>query len=696
VSDASERFLDLATKPLVGNHELQVHARWEISLKLETGLGDELEEASRRLEKSDRSKWKPAWVRLGLILFGVGLLGLSMMIWIPQKQVAAFMLGLQLYSNFPNELDESKVRLGNEVRAKDPLLYTNSLTPSNTLLSTEPVYLATYFQETCQQEQNFANNPSLNLLERVLQVDPENGWWSYSTSSIISPWINMSSTGWMPEDQGYVDLVLRLHHQAAVAPRYDSYKNAIKSRKIRSLPPSSTVSDCFWNYLLTSSFYTGQGKNMSVTHQILPAVIQRIADQKDLPSFKFLLSDWIKLSKAQAEDFNNAQDFDSLSISSRIALKSFLGAARDLKLDNESKALECSLKKLDLVDETIPNGNSIKQANWLHGSHLTFLASPPGDACDIKEPDYLRDRYPVISSERLKPNRRSEHAYVAQLLTLPVGILLLGVIVILYFLRFWNGRICRELSARLTGLFDRSDWIRCLGTGVILPLFYFAVIRYLTPCGGMDWYVTPTRAAGWSRLPTLMDFLVGDNDDFLERARFLLLFLLIVSCSLLVLRQRLRTRMSFLKSPHQKRWIGTGLTIAGFVALPLLGSCYRIEQDRFVRLNISVIYPVLSVMGALLIWLIALTVRYLFGNREQALRHQILSRLLGHTMIWAFALVCCTIPFHMAEERFWVKRDTVLRADPEHAANTRYEWEVIQQMKSEFLEVLTPLEVISH
>jgi hypothetical protein len=35
-----------------------------------------------------------------------------------------------------------------------------------------------------------------------------------------------------------------------------------------------------------------------------------------------------------------------------------------------------------------------------------------------------------------------------------------------------------------------------------------------------------------------------------------------------------------------------------------------------------------------------------------------------------------------------------LRADPEHPARTRYEWEVIQQMKGELLEVLAPLEAI--
>ncbi len=177
--------------------------------------------------------------------------------------------------------------------------------------------------------------------------------------------------------------------------------------------------------------------------------------------------------------------------------------------------------------------------------------------------------------------------------------------------------------------------------------------------------------------------------------RFALLFLLMVSCSLLVLRRRLKARMSFLKLPDRKETIGVNLTTAGFAILPLLGACFRFNQDQFVSFNIPLIIPVLLMIGVLLVWLVALVLRFLFGSREQALRRQILSRLMVRTMIWAFAIVCCTIPLHMVEERFWVKRDTVLRADPEHPARTRYEWEVIQQMKGEFLEVLAPLEAIS-
>ena len=215
-----------------------------------------------------------------------------------------------------------------------------------------------------------------------------------------------------------------------------------------------------------------------------------------------------------------------------------------------------------------------------------------------------------------------------------------------------------------------------MGFGVLLPLLYFALIRYFTPFGGLDRFE-------------------GADGQKLEYFRFLLLFLLMVSCSLLVLRRRLSARMNFHEFNDRIGKFGLILTMAGFAILPVLGCCIRVDQYGAVRLNLMLLYPSILVMGLLSIWLIALAIRFLLGDRDQALRRHIISRLMARTMIWGFAVVCATLPLHRAEEKFWVKRDTVLRADPEHPADTRYEWEVIQQMKSELLEVLSPLEAIS-
>lgn len=587
------------------------------------------------------------------------------------------------------------MRLRDQSRATAPLLSENPFREPNTPLPQDPVSFATFYWDACLQEQRYAEKPSLKLLERVTQVDPENGLWDYLTASVMAQQIDVSSGKWRPEDEETVSLVLLLHHRAAISPNFDSYGTALRSRMIGSLPPAKTVEDCFLNLSFTES-YTRPDQHLSAMPYLLGAVVQKHANQKEIAAFNDLFSDWLTVTHRQAEGFNHLDDLIVMTSSFRWVLQAFLTASRDLNLDRKTQAIEASLKKLSEVAEPSQINNSNKRAYWLHGSNLLFISSPCSYMCSTRDVDYFRDRYPPMSFERLEPNRRSEHAYMAGFLTQVVEVMLLGALAGLFLIRFRHGRICRELSTSLTGLFDRSDWIHCLGIGVILPTAYFALIRYLSPFGGMDWFATPTRSLSWILGATAMDWIVGDNDLLLERARFLLLFLLIVSCSLLVLRRRLRTRTSFFETSARKGRIGVGLTIAGFVVLPLLGSCYRVEHDRYVRLDLTLLYPCLAVMGAMVIWMAALAFRFVFGNPEQALRRQILSRLVAHAMICSFALLGATIPLHMVEERFWVKQDTVLRADPDHPAQTRYEWEVIQLMKGELLEALAPLEEIRH
>jgi len=661
---------------------------------LKADVDEALEDASRRLARSDQTKRKRRWICLVLLVFGFALLGFGIMTWLPRKSVAALMLGLNRYDGFSEDLQKVATQRHQTLSRSGDLLAENPFEKTNSPLPTDPTAIAAYYWNACKQEQLYSEKPSLKLLERVVQVDPENGWWHYATASNIAARIDYRSAIWNADDEETANLVLRLYHQAASYPRFDAYDTALRSRRIGSLPTAETVEDCFLNLSFTESYSQG-GQQLSAMPDLLGAVFQKHANRKDIAAFNDLLSDWLRVTPRQAESFNRLYDLNDMISSFRSVLQSLLSASRTLNLEEEAKAIEASLKKLDEVEKPLQINDSNKRAYWLHGSNLLFISSPCSYMCSTRDVDYFRDRYPTMTAERLKPNRRSEHAYTARLLTQPVAVMVFAVATLLFLFRFRHGRICRELSVRLTGLFDRSDWIHCLGIGVVLPTAYFAWIRYLSPFGGMDWFASPTGGPSWLRRATAMDWIVGDNDLLLERARFLLLFLLIVSCSLLVLRRRLRARMSVVETPASKDWIGVGLVIVGFVALPLLGSCYWVEQDRFVRLDLTLLYPCLAVMGAMVIWLAVLVFRFLIGKTEQALRRQTLCRLMAYAMVWAFALICGTIPLHMAEERFWVKRDTVLRADPEHPAKTRYEWEAIQQMRSELLEVLAPLEAIS-
>ena len=681
MSEASERFLDLVTKPLAGNHELSAHARWEIGSKLKPDADEALEEASEQLEASDCSKWKPGWVSLGLVLLGLGLLGLSAWKWGTQRNVAKFMLGEGRLVTSHEELTEINRQMASRLPSEDRMFIEYQFDNLKALHPTEPLYFAPRLQYACDWEQYRTGKVPNGLMDEVFKIDPENGWWPYFKANYLSKRlvtvIDPSSgvfLGWEPEEQEKIDQILQSYHHAARSRRFDSYQTEIKSRKIALMPPINTVEDSA-SRLLYTSFFSDQSEGLSYMDGILAVQARKLAERNDIPGLRMLLNDWITVSRNRALDFNQMRDLYPRIYSFQGTLPSFLKASQDLELHEETRALRESKEILDRLSLPYQTSKAYKQAFRFHGSILTSSVSTSGGDCGMGG-DYFEGRYPPITVERLKPNRRSEYAYVAQLMILPLGVLLLVVSAIFFVFRYRNGRLCRETSGRLADLFHRSDWLHCLGFGVLLPIFYFAVIRYFTPFGGLDW--------NW-----------GSYGHYLERARFVLLFLLMVSCSLLVLRRRLRERMSFVVSPDRKARIGVILTIAGFAALPLLGSCLEIERDQFVVLNKAMIYPAIVAIGAMLIWLVALAIRFLFGRPERALRRQILSRLMVRTMIWAFAIVCCTIPLHMVEERFWVKRDTVLRADPEHPATTRYEWEVIQQMRGELLEVLAPLEAIS-
>lgn len=666
--------------PLEGNHELHFHARSEIGSKLKPDADDVLEEATERLESSDCSKWKSTRVGLGLVLFGLALLGLSASMWIPQRHIAKYMLHPERFMTPTYEaFEEGNKLMVNRFRGEDQMLIGNQFDRLRALHPSEPKYYSPGFEYELQRIGDDGGKSLLAKLEHMIEIDPDNGWWPFVAADVISrkPYLVVIPPDglhldWLPEDQAEMNLPLQLYHKAASSPRFDSYQTAINSRKIATLPPADNVQDSVLQALHIR--LVDDSLDPFSFLRVLEERAKMLEDQRDVPNFKILLNDWTRLNRAQAKDFNQLNDLYRRTNSFGVNLPTFIRTAKKLGLQEEALALEKSKAALDQLSGSYPTNAGYQKAFRFHGSILTSWASTSGGDCGMVG-DYFEGRYPLMTIERLKPNRRSEHAYIAQLLILPLGLLLLLATTVLFLFRFRNGRLCRALSGRLADLFDRSDWLHYVGFGVLLPIFYFAVIRFFTPFGGLDW--------NW-----------GSYGHYLERARFVLLFLLMVSCSLLVLRRRLRERMSFVLSPERKARIGVFLTIAGFAALPLLGSCIEIERDQFVRLNMAMIYPALLAMGALLIWQIAIGFRFLFGSPEQALRRQILSRLMVRTMIWAFAIVCCTIPLHMAEERFWVKRDTVLRADPEHPARTRYEWEVIQQMKGELLEVLAPLEAI--
>ncbi len=381
MSDAHERFLDLATKPLAGNPELHVRARGEISSTLKPEMDAELKDASERLETSDRSKWKPTWVGLGLILFGLGLLGLNASMWMPNRQIAKFMLGIDQFPMTNEERIEKRaemtrlIALGRPV--KDQLFIKDEFNKLQDLCPSDPLYFAPRFQYGCYDAAYSIKVP-LALLDRVSKIDPDNGWWPYIAATTVCGSLDLVDTPaneelleWEPEEQERVDLSLRLFRQASAAPRFESYETAINSQRIALIPSADTVQDCISNLIYMSGFTVHTENRPSFLNEIVATQAQKLADQKDIPGFKILLYEWIKLERAKVNDCYQMDDLYWRTSSLGYALSRCLKDSRQLELHEEVRALEESIAILDQQYRQYPTSKDNQQAFRRHGSQLT-------------------------------------------------------------------------------------------------------------------------------------------------------------------------------------------------------------------------------------------------------------------------------------------------------------------------------------
>ncbi len=446
MSDASERFLDLATKPLEGNPELQVHARWELGEKLKVGVDDELEDASKRLEQSDQSKWKPKRVLWGLILFGVGLLGLSASMWMPQRHIATFMLCPEVPMMSSGKFDEEDKLMVSRFRGEDQMFVGGQFHKLQELHPSDPKYFAPGFEYELQRNQGDGGKSLLAKLKHVIEIDPDNGWWPFVAAAVISkkPYLvvippNGLHLDWLPEEHGETDLALRLYHKAASSPRFDNYLTAINTRMLSVWPPANNVQDS-----ALRAFHIRLGEDWQdpfAFHRILEERAQKLEDQGDIPNFRILLNDWIRLNKARAKDFTQLSDLHLRTSSFWVSLPTFIKTAKKLGLHEEAFALEKSKAALNQLSGHYPTNTDYHRAFRSHGSLLTsYFTSNRGDCGMVG--DYFEGRYPPMTVERLKPNRRSEHAYIAQLMSLPLGLLLLVATTVLFLFRFRTGRLC--------------------------------------------------------------------------------------------------------------------------------------------------------------------------------------------------------------------------------------------------------------
>jgi hypothetical protein len=190
-------------------------------------------------------------------------------------------------------------------------------------------------------------------------------------------------------------------------------------------------------------------------------------------------------------------------------------------------------------------------------------------------------------------------------------------------------------------------------------------VNRLTPLGGREWGIAGTDAL----LPT---------------AQFLGMALIMLVLPAQVARWRLNQRVAGLGLANGKSLIGWFAAMCAALFVPLVGWAAPVElrrHDLFPLVGALVAVPVL--------WLAVNPLWVLFGrSKYRVLTSGVLARALLPVYSVAMLLMVAAAPFHKAAERYWFRKDTLLRMDSEFPSMSPYEVRVAQQLRKETREIL--------
>ena len=678
MSDASERFLDRLTRSFLPNHELATHARSEVEARLKPDQDKALEAAAHRLEAVDASKWKPGWTKwamLGVVLIVLAVLGLVGMQFTSLNDLMPDFGGPS--RDFGRMLAKETMHLSAEER----LLLVGDVSKSlgsdraKALWDQDPANPA-YFEDYAIAYVSDRSKLPPDFIETAEKLDPENGWFHLLAAAVVSKDAvkqvsqtkqekeSRQAPKWTILDQSRMDEALSLFEKGCSKARIQSYETELLKRRLALLPEPKDFQGSLLNISYVAFRPTPSVRFFALAKAV-SAQAAILADKKDSSSFRSLLGNWLRFTKVQliASPMNVIEP-----LISRINLDqpnpNFLQAAKELGMAEEAALLDevGQVLKKEKAERNARRSGAADELIERHGAVLQGLTAAT----------LLRQvaNPPKVTLAHLTPSRRTDHALFARALLLAMTVLLLLLAAALAAYPFRHGELCRKLSRRHFSLLDCRDWAILLSGGVVLPVLYFGVIRYLTPLGGLEWSVRSTLFC-------------------LPYGQFSLLLLLVISTSLLLLQSRMGGRLGIYQGLSGVSKVGLKLTGVGYVALPLLG----------LSTSKPLLMPVLIgggiVLGLLLIWLLSLVIRGLFGNAHHALERQVVARLLVPVLLFAALLNCVAMPLLHLEESHWVKQDGLFRPDPAKPALSAFEAQVAEQMKAELLEMMSPLEAIS-
>jgi hypothetical protein len=677
-----ETLLRLATRPLEDNAELHLAARGDLDSHLrqnatsDSAVASAIDSFQRADQRGLLSRhWRKA-IYLGALAAAVFIGYHTITV---RKAVIDFLAitgmlasGVTPKLKVPAHLSERDVLIlhgdrnaGNE---SDRWMALWDSDPSN------PVFFAQYVHGV------FSDTSTLppDLLEEAALIDPGNGWYpAIRAGALIDGTVvrgkqstadqtALKSPTYTVKHPEKLAEAVRLIHQAAAAERINSRQEELVRLQI---PLLGERTDWISQVRITAhvAAITAAGSiAVNRLRDAFPAEAQRLADEGNRDEFLRLIESWETITRLFIEGGWTLVDLLIAKVMVVSPATTFRDAALKLGLEKEAGRFE-AIAAWGRDDKERRNRKGISDPNLLvierRGSIMAGLTAPML-ARQVENP-------PPLTKTDLLPSRLAEHALSQRFLMTP-SLMILALAAGLASLRFaCSSRMNRKLSARLTDLLQRRDWMLVLPGGAVFPIVLYLVLVYLSPLSGREWSLRP----------------MGFTPFFAYMAAALVLAMTMTSVfASHVLDRRLKVFGQTSKNPRTK-WV---MLLLAALATLMIGAA----APAFYSLKLpppvlrTLLWTAYLLATIPLLWLIGGLARPLFGVGHPTLGFATLHRLLVPGYSLAFVTLALALPLHVAIERHWMKKDRLMDITPEAPAITRYEWDVTQQLRRELLKVL--------
>ncbi|MBK1825431.1 hypothetical protein [Haloferula rosea] len=670
MSEATENFVDAVVAPLEDDAELSLTARQQLGETLDPGVPEsEVASASERVGRSAWKRWQKGWliavllVSVPMVLLTVGKLRRSV-----NEVRGAINPIWTMAVQEPNAHPAWAQGMGTEARlilfgAEGAVTEVDRWRPLWESDRENPVY----YQKFVMVQQNEEKRLPADFLEFAQSIDPGNGW--YRVVVAAHEMDHLIKMGSIPRadreagkaipyeilDEDEFGKRIALLHEASAAPRLVSHHKDLVELQFKLMPRPRDFPELVRSYMIFAD--TTIGMSSMKSSRLIAAEAQRCQREGDRDAFLKLEKTWKRMVETQIEQSNTLVEALIAQAFMSGTLSSMRDAAIALEVNDEAWTdLETAIRERKEEISKAPLDEAVISQ---HGSMLASLSLPMVGRM-------IRGMDP-LTREELLPSVRVDQAFLGRILCAS-GWQVVGMVVLVSWLAMFSiPKVTRVLGRRLQGIFRPVDWMWIMLGGLIAPLCLFLIFRYATPLGRLDW---------GPRL-TLYAIPIG---HFISLLLMWLVWPMILAC------WRMEKAGAVVRWTFGKRWFA-GLVMAGPpVAMILLGMGVPMGTHSLILLGCATFLGVLC-----LVWLLfrpGCGSQGGFAGRVESAAHLYAVRPAWLGAMLGFALL---IPFFHAEERRWMRRDTILQPT---TSMTAYESRVTEHLKGELRDILEmhPLE----